>query len=495
MQLLSLIGHCSQLFSIIWKSSRPADEITSQYFRGKKYIGSKERRFVSEIVFYTLRLNLFADGILERFNQSKPIPSVSSTIYQSLNDPNITAKIISIILILNYDTRFNERINIKELLTAAVNQDEKELIGQDNGFDLLIENTCKSMFQIPFDLGFQFIPIFIESYTTIKDKFHGMIDSNYHTNKDLITFYGSIPIWILNEWAEIFQSVSNYKEAFLLAQSLMFPADVCLRVNTNSIKRKNVLKYLEENGIPALEGKLTPDSIILKKRVNLNEYQILKDGWVEVQDEGSQLISYALSPHPGDNILDACAGAGGKTMHIAALMKDSGKITASDTEYNRLKEISHRAARAGFKSIKTKLIKGGKLQDIQEASFDAVLIDAPCSGMGTVRRMPMAKWRLTPEMLKRHSEKQYGILSYYSEFVKHGGSLVYSTCSLMPQENSQVIQRFLDNNPDFYGEPLGEIFAGAGLTNENLMTNDSMITLYPHIFGCDGFFIARMRRK
>jgi 16S rRNA (cytosine967-C5)-methyltransferase len=215
-----------------------------------------------------------------------------------------------------------------------------------------------------------------------------------------------------------------------------------------------------------------------------------------VQDEGSQLIGYALSPGPGEKVLDACAGAGGKTLHIADLTNGRASILATDMDFIRLRELGKRAYRAGIDSIKTQLIKSGKPIDIKNIGdnglYDSVLVDAPCSGIGTVRRMPMQKYRLNEALLEKHAKKQLEILNNYSQLVKDGGILVYSTCSLMPEENSGVVGKFLSLHPEFCADPLEPVFSEHGIKLMGLSENSNTLTLFPHIHGTDGFFMARL---
>ena len=222
--------------------------------------------------------------------------------------------------------------------------------------------------------------------------------------------------------------------------------------------------------------------------------KLFKDGLLEVQDEGSQLISYILNPEKGDYILDACAGAGGKTLHIASIMNDTGRIIATDVESNKLKELNKRASRFGYKSIET--VSFNNFENSSKfGKFDKIIIDAPCSGMGTVRRSPMLKWRLTPEILLKHQKKQLEILNFYSKHLKPGGFLVYSTCSIMSSENHEVIKKFLSTNEDFFPEPIKPSIDLFNITGLNLGENDYQLQLLPSVHNCDGFFMAKLRKN
>ena len=256
--------------------------------------------------------------------------------------------------------------------------------------------------------------------------------------------------------------------------AMMHAAPVCLRVNLRRASRDEVLRALQAEGITAEAGRHAPGAIVLHDRVNILQHGLYTSGTVDIQDEGSQLIALACEPGPEMRVLDACAGAGGKALHLADLMQDRGQILARDIEWNRLKEIGPRAKRAGVRSITTEIVRRGQPVS-RQAPFDIVLIDAPCSGMGTVRRMPMVKWRLTPEQAARHAAKQLKILAENAANVAQGGVLVYATCSILPAENEHVVRAFLEQHEEFELEAQQQ--------------SD------PYHDGTDGLYWARMRRR
>jgi 16S rRNA (cytosine967-C5)-methyltransferase len=232
-------------------------------------------------------------------------------------------------------------------------------------------------------------------------------------------------------------------------RAMMSPAPVGLRVNLRRATREQVLQQLLSEGVDASPGPLSPACINVNERINILQHPLFLDGFIEIQDEGSQLIGLACGVRPGMRVLDACAGAGGKTLHLADLMNNQGAIVSRDIEWNRLKEIPKRAHRAGVTIIQTQQVDrkpeaGNRKPEtgnrrVESIGFDVVLVDAPCSGMGTVRRSPMVKWRLTPEQLERHAKKQLKLLQQAAKEVKPGGTLVYATCSILPQENEDVV--------------------------------------------------------
>ena len=269
-----------------------------------------------------------------------------------------------------------------------------------------------------------------------------------------------------------------------------------------AIERQRVIDTLVQQGIGVHSGKMSPDSIILEKRFQITESALYKQGLIEIQDEGSQIISYAANPETGMRILDACAGAGGKSLHLAILQNDSGEIIATDTEFNRLKEIKYRATRCGLKSIDTILLNKTVLDTGIEKKykrefdrqFDIVLVDAPCSGTGTMRRSPLLKYNLTQQSVRKLADNQFKILSFYSQFVKPGGVLVYSTCSILPEENDEVIENFLELNDEFKPDSVIDSLKLNNINIQSIEESNYKLHLFPSLNGCDGFFMARLRK-
>lgn len=263
------------------------------------------------------------------------------------------------------------------------------------------------------------------------------------------TWITSLPLHVqvcTQEWL-LESTVLRWTDAPLVWKSMMSSAPVGLRVSLRRANRTDVVNELSAQGISALASPLTESGIVVTERINILQHPLYLNGVIEIQDVGSALVSLATQVRPGMRVLDACAGAGGKTMHMADMMNDRGTIVARDIEWQRLKEIPKRARRTGITIVETELSKPNT--SLQAEQFDVVLIDAPCSGMGTVRRSPMVKWRLTPELLRRHTAKQLTLLKRYSTEACVGGTVVYATCSILPEENEQVTQRFLLESPMF----------------------------------------------
>jgi 16S rRNA (cytosine967-C5)-methyltransferase len=281
----------------------------------------------------------------------------------------------------------------------------------------------------------------------------------------------SIPDW-MDEMGE--KELGDKWEKELAA--LNEEANVVLRVNTLKISRNGLQKTLaEEENIITEAPEAFPDALLLEERQNIFTRQQFKDGLFEVQDGGSQLIASFLQAKPGMRVIDACAGAGGKTLHLAALMQNKGRIIALDTEEWKLEELKKRGRRAGVANVETRVIESSKTIKRLESSADRLLLDVPCSGVGVLKRNPDAKWKLTTEFIDRVKELQQHIITDYSIMLKSGGLMVYSTCSLFPSENENQVATFLENQKGKF-ELIGQksIFPSEGF---------------------DGFYMALIKRN
>lgn len=220
-------------------------------------------------------------------------------------------------------------------------------------------------------------------------------------------------------------------------------APVYLRVNTLKTTREKAIEWLAENNVSASEVPGLPDALVLAPGKALPK-PLRTDGRVEIQDAGSQMISRLLAPQPGDRVIDACSGAGGKSLHLAALMENQGRVYAMDVDARKIGELERRAKRAGARCIQPRVITETTTTDFANAA-DRLLIDAPCSGLGTLKRQPDLKWRLKPAQLDRVRAIQKELLGSYTAMLKPGGRLVYATCSILPSENRAAVEMLLES--------------------------------------------------
>ena len=285
-----------------------------------------------------------------------------------------------------------------------------------------------------------------------------------------------------------------------LAASLNRPAPLDLRVNALKGRRDAVLAVLAAAGLRAEPTPYAPLGIRLQGKPALGRLPAFVNGEVEVQDEGSQLLALLLDARRGEMVVDFCAGAGGKTLAIGAAMRNSGRLYAFDTSAHRLDNLKPRLARSGLSNVYPVAIAHERDERVKRLAgkIDRVLVDAPCSGLGTLRRSPDLKWRQTPDSVAALAELQQRILASAARLVKPGGRLVYATCSLLPQENEAVAEAFSAAHPDFECLPVAGLLAAAQLEQaSDLCAGEGgrYLRLWPHRHATDGFFAAVWRRK
>jgi len=299
-----------------------------------------------------------------------------------------------------------------------------------------------------------------------------------------------LPDWVLSR----LRTRMPEEELMALAQALQQPAPLDLRVNTLKAPRQGVMDRLEDDGISAAQTRHSPIGVRVRDKPVLNKHPMFLDGAVEVQDEGSQLVGMLVEPRRGEMVVDFCAGAGGKTLQMGAAMSSSGRLYAFDVSDKRLANLGPRLKRSGLSNVFPQRIANENDPKVKRlrGKIDRVLVDAPCTGLGTLRRNPDLKSRQTEQALAELTAKQASILAAAGTLVKPGGRLVYATCSLLAEENEDIVQGFLAAHPDFALVPARDILKRAGI---ELPRTDEYLRLYPHVHDTDGFFGAVMERK
>ena len=278
----------------------------------------------------------------------------------------------------------------------------------------------------------------------------------------------SIPEWLdelgqdelKNEWENILSALNK-------------KADSVIRINTLKINNQDLQKKLFEANIPFQTIDQSEHAIIIHKK-NIFQSDLFKNGYFEMQDAASQLVAPFLDLQSGMRVIDACAGAGGKSLHISSLLQNKGYVISLDTEKWKLEELKKRAKRNGVSIIETRWIENNKVIKRLHESCDRLLLDVPCSGLGVLRRNPDAKWKLTKEFIEEVKKTQSSILDSYCKMLRPGGKMVYATCSILPSENQNQISTFLNKHKEFI------------LEEEK--------TIWPHQFGFDGFYMARLKK-
>jgi 16S rRNA (cytosine967-C5)-methyltransferase len=303
----------------------------------------------------------------------------------------------------------------------------------------------------------------------------------------------NLPDWLAGALHE-----SLGEEFWPLVEALNRPAPLDLRVNVLKAKREEAQAALAEAGIAAQPTPFSPWGLRVEGKPALNKTAPFVDGLVEVQDEGSQLLALLTDARRGEMVVDFCAGAGGKTLALGAAMRNTGRLYAFDVSGHRLDALKPRLARSGLSNVHPVQIAHERDERIKRLAgkIDRVLVDAPCSGLGTLRRNPDLKWRQSPKAVQELHDKQRQILAAAAKLLKPGGRLVYATCSLLAAENESVVQAFdAEMAADFETLPVGELLQGLKVPEADRLVAGNWLRLWPHRHQTDGFFAAAWQRR
>jgi 16S rRNA (cytosine967-C5)-methyltransferase len=302
----------------------------------------------------------------------------------------------------------------------------------------------------------------------------------------------NLPEWLFDQLA------ARHDQAFVeaLGDAWLRPAPLDLRANLVKTSQEAALAELTAAGLKAEPAPMAPAGIRLAGKPALNQLPLFVNGLVEVQDEGSQLLCNLVAPKRGEMVVDFCAGAGGKTLALGALMRSTGRLYAFDVSEKRLANLKPRLARSGLSNVHPVQIDSEHDAKIKRLAgkIDRVLVDAPCSGLGTLRRNPDLKWRQSPQSVLELTAKQASILDSAARLVKVGGRVVYATCSVLEAENEGIVRGFLAAHPAFRLVPAAQVLAEQKITVPGLPEDAEMLALYPHLHQTDGFFAAVLER-
>jgi tRNA and rRNA cytosine-C5-methylases len=418
-----------ELLDEIDSARRPADQVASFYFRGRRYIGSKDRRAVAETVWRVLRRKARIDWWLGFLD----------------HPADARARVFA-------DLAFEGGSLTPELFQGAHSapspgKEERRLVDQLKGRDIF--------------------------------------------NRDMPAWVkGEFPEWLTPRLEEVWGEAMGREVAAMRDEA---PLD--LRVNTLKTTRDEALVALKKEGIAAEPCALSPIGLRLKSRVALVQVQAWRDGLIEVQDEGSQLVALVADARPGQAVVDYCAGAGGKTLALAAAMRNKGRLVACDVAEWRVDKAQERLRRNGVHNVTRRVISGESDKWIKRnaGSYDRVLVDAPCTGTGTWRRNPDAKWQLGESDVLELVERQKAILASAARLTRPGGRVIYATCSILPEENERQVEAFLASHPDYAARPVPELWAD--LAETPCPVAGPWLRLSPLSHGTDGFFAAVLERK
>lgn len=305
---------------------------------------------------------------------------------------------------------------------------------------------------------------------------------------DFLHIQYSHPLWLIKMWIAYF----GYEETENLCKANNCPPDVTIRVNTLKTKKESLRKELEKLGTTVTDGRLVLSALHLKKTADIGRLKAFTDGLFHVQDESSQLAIEMMAPKKGERILDLCAAPGGKSFTIAEKMENAGRLVCGDIYEHKIELIAQGAQRLGITMIETIQQDATEFNENYADAFDRVLVDAPCSGLGLMGKKPDIRLKKNGEEIDQLVPIQRQILENGAKYVKQGGTLIYSTCTLCKKENEKNVEWFLNNHPEFITEDITE-FLPKTLWQET--AEKGYITLLPHNSNTDGFFIAKMKRK
>jgi len=422
------------LLTQIAGADRPADQVAAEYWRSHRYIGAKDRRAVSDLVYGVIRRRAALGWWLDRARAGNLEPGRSQIIAALILIEGWSAERI--------DGAFDGARHHPKPMTPAERALARALAGH-----------------------------------TI----------DHPAQPDWVRF--EVPEWLLPKLAAAF----GHRLARELA-ALQGEAPLDLRVNALKASREKALAVLKADRLLAEPTPLSPIGLRLSVRAPIAATRAYRQGLIEVQDEGSQLIALLTDARPGQRVCDFCAGAGGKTLALAAAMGNKGHLVGLDVRTGRIARAALRLRRAGVHNVTRRLIASHRDPWVKHhrESFDRVLVDAPCTGCGTWRRNPDAKWRIGPEDASELVSLQAAILASAARLVRQGGRLVYATCSLLPEENADQVTRFLAAHPEFRLTPVTEVWTA--VIGGACPASGATLTLTPAVHATDGFFVAILER-
>jgi 16S rRNA (cytosine967-C5)-methyltransferase len=420
-----------------------AEPLLDEALSADMLVNVPDRRLLTQIVYGTLRMRGRLDWIITQFYQGRI--------------GNLDGDVKNILRMSLYQLFFTQRIPQFAVCDEAV-KIAKSLNPKASGLvNAILRNAIRKSWEI--------------TYPNKND-----------TPSLFIAVYHSHPPWLVEKWLALFGFAKT--EAMCRVNNEIPPAAV--RVNRLKTTREEVMMDLGAQGFDISPAVYSPDGMILNNQpAPLRETRIYQEGRIQMQDEASQMIAHLVDPQSDESILDLCAGTGGKTTHLAERMNNNGRIVAVDIQGQKLTSLQTNAARLGISIIET--LEGdaaGSLKMAAPQKFDRILIDAPCSGLGSLRRNPEIKWRLLPQDIIKSAALQRRLLKNAVRFLKTGGRLVYSTCTNLPEENDEIIADFIENHSGFHRMPLPASMPEAFTDERGYFKTET------HLFGVDGFFGA-----
>ncbi|SHK02156.1 16S rRNA (cytosine967-C5)-methyltransferase [Geosporobacter subterraneus DSM 17957] len=408
-------------------------------------IEDRDRRFVTELVYGVIENKIYLDYIINRLSKVK--------------HSKIKVEVLNLLRMALYQIIFLDRIPSAAAVNESVKIVKKIEFGAAGYVNGLLRNFLRRREELKLDR------------------------QNMDVSEYLSIRY-SHPKWLVEKWLKDFGE--DFTEG-LLGGNNERPS-LTVRVNTLRTNKRDLIKILSAQGLEITEGKYSPEALYISNATNIEKLKAFQEGLFQIQDESSMLVAHVVNPEPGDFVMDLCAAPGGKTTHMAQLMKNQGRIIAWDIYDHKIKLIRDTARRLGISIIDTQCNDARELKQEYLGKADRVLVDAPCSGLGIIRKKPEIKYNKNLEDISKIVSIQVDILKNGARYVKKSGFLVYSTCTIEKKENIGVMEQFLKENEDFELVNINENLPAA------LRSDSKHLQLYPHIHGIDGFFICKFRR-
>ena len=423
-----------------------AEPLLDQYLATDLLSDIRDRGLLTELVYGTLRMRGFVDWVLAQFLQKD----------LTVTDTGLR----NILRTALYQIFFTDKIPDHAIVNEAVELTKLADPGKVSLTNAILRNVLRRKEQLPFPERRQ----------------------NF---RNYMAVLHSHPIWMVDRWVRQW----GEEEALSLCQANNTVAPTVLRANRLQTSRKRAIEELHREGITVEKTTCAPEGLIVREAgKSLRDTVAYRQGLFQVQDEASQMIARLVNPVAGETILDLCTGMGGKATHLAEIMENRGRIIAVDLRKGKLRQLQDLAKRLTVRIIEPVAADAtADLGNVDHESCDRVLVDVPCSGLGTLRRCPEIKWRLTPEILQSNTRLQKKLLDRAGNYVKPGGRLIYSTCSIMPEENEEIVEAFLATHPEFH------LIFPAGV-DPSFLDDRGYFRTFPHRHGTDGFFGAIMEK-
>lgn len=408
-----------------------------------------DRAFITELVYGTVKWRLSIDWIIEQFS--------------SVRLKKISPWILNILRLGAYQILYTDRIPESAACNESVKLSKKYGHAASSRF---VNGVLRSIVRNKNEIKYPDKEQDFENYLSIKY---------------------SHPLWMVRKWTGRFGK--EFAESLLEANNCQ--PDFTVRVNTLRTSKEALMEELAAAGYEIEKGKYADEALTIRNPSAVVRLEAFKKGLLQVQDESSMLVAKVLDPKPGDYVIDVCSAPGGKATHIAELMKNEGLVSARDIHEHKIKIIGDAAKRLGLNSVKPELFDATELDEGSIKKADRVLVDAPCTGLGILRRKPDIKWARNIEDSKEIIELQKKILSTASKYVKPGGYMVYSTCTIESEENEDVVNYFLKENKEFDAEDISGYFPEE---LKKATAKDGYVQFFPNVDNIDGFFISKFRR-